>query len=334
MVIAGKFDCGLDSRKGELHALGSCRFEHGRFAARWPGLGFVFLANYKPHHQERMALRIALRTFNAGGLKLHLGPLRLVVALFLLTTLGNAQTPLPNAHAHNDYEHKRPLLDALDHGFCSVEADIHLVNGKLLVAHDLEHVQPDRTLESLYLEPLKARIEGNKGSVYTSRSEFFLLIDIKTAADPTYAALSETLKRYGPILTEFHSGKTERKAVTVIISGNRPIATMSNETVRLAGVDGRLPDLKANPSTALFPWISDNWINNFKWRGEGPLSTEDKEKLATLVRQSHEQGRKLRLWGTPDTPAAWRELQLAGVDFINTDDLAGLQKFLTTPRRP
>jgi len=32
--------------------------------------------------------------------------------------------PLIPAHAHNDYLHARPLLDALDHGFCSVEADI------------------------------------------------------------------------------------------------------------------------------------------------------------------------------------------------------------------
>ena len=40
--------------------------------------------------------------------------------------------PLARAHAHNDYLHERPLLDALDHGFTSVEADIFLVDGKLL----------------------------------------------------------------------------------------------------------------------------------------------------------------------------------------------------------
>ncbi len=40
--------------------------------------------------------------------------------------------PLVNAHAHNDYAHKRPLADALDHGFCSVEADIFLVDGALI----------------------------------------------------------------------------------------------------------------------------------------------------------------------------------------------------------
>ncbi|HET6325009.1 MAG TPA: hypothetical protein VFG04_09940, partial [Planctomycetaceae bacterium] len=44
-------------------------------------------------------------------------------------------TPLIRAHAHNDYEHKRPLFDALDQGLCSVEADIFLVDGQLLVGH-------------------------------------------------------------------------------------------------------------------------------------------------------------------------------------------------------
>src|SRR5712692_10174041 len=43
--------------------------------------------------------------------------------------------PLKHAHAHNDYEHKRPLLDALDHGFCSVEADVFLDGDALLVGH-------------------------------------------------------------------------------------------------------------------------------------------------------------------------------------------------------
>src|SRR6185436_8312072 len=110
MIIAGKFDCGLDSRKGEVHALGSCRFEHSKAAARWPSLGFVLVATCKSRHPERVALRLALRGCSAGGLKLHLGSLRLVFALFLLSSVCHAQTPLPNAHAHNDYLHTRPLL--------------------------------------------------------------------------------------------------------------------------------------------------------------------------------------------------------------------------------
>src|SRR5262245_58838696 len=61
--------------------------------------------------------------------------------------------PLP-AHAHNDYEHTRPLFDALAHGFVSVEVDIWLQNDKLLVAHTPFAWKDDRTLQSLYLDPL------------------------------------------------------------------------------------------------------------------------------------------------------------------------------------
>jgi hypothetical protein len=46
------------------------------------------------------------------------------------------EAPLTSAHAHNDYEHSRPLLDALDNGFCSVEADIWLTNGVDIVGTD------------------------------------------------------------------------------------------------------------------------------------------------------------------------------------------------------
>ena len=59
------------------------------------------------------------------------------------------------AHAHNDYEHERPLLDALKAGFTSFEADVYLIDGKLLVAHDQQDTTPDRSLESLYLDPLR-----------------------------------------------------------------------------------------------------------------------------------------------------------------------------------
>src|SRR3954467_2776018 len=66
-------------------------------------------------------------------------------------------------HAHNDYEHARPLHDALDaEVFCSVEADIWLVGtSSLLVAHDLSATDPSKTLQSLYLDPLRGISSSN-----------------------------------------------------------------------------------------------------------------------------------------------------------------------------
>ena len=46
-----------------------------------------------------------------------------VIALVLgASTVASATQvrPLQKAHAHNDYEHERPLLDALDHGFTAL----------------------------------------------------------------------------------------------------------------------------------------------------------------------------------------------------------------------
>src|SRR5690242_16456677 len=90
--------------------------------------------------------------------------------------------PLIRAHAHNDYEHPRPLFDALDQGFCSIEADIWLVDGQLLVAHDRKKVNPERTLQALYLSPLQKLIQQNGGGLYPGGPTCTLLIDIKSEA--------------------------------------------------------------------------------------------------------------------------------------------------------
>jgi hypothetical protein len=103
---------------------------------------------------------------------------------------------------------------------------------------------------------------------------------------------------------------------------------MRGELVRFAALDGRLPDLEANPSVALVPLISDNWTRHFKWRGTGSLPAEEREKLRALVERAHAQGRRIRLWATPDNSAGWKELRDAGADLLNTDRLAELEGFL------
>jgi len=240
---------------------------------------------------------------------------------------GNSR-PLVRAHAHNDYEHARPLLDALDRGFCSIEADVWLVDDRLLVAHDRDRVRSDRTLEALYLDPLRARVRKNGGRVYPNGPGVILLVDVKSDGEETYAALREVLRAYAEMLTALRDGQIQSNAVTVIISGNRAAKTMASESQRYAFVDGRLNDLQSNSATTLIPLISDNWNQIFKWRWNGSMPEADRTKLKAIVDKAHVQGRKLRFWATPDTPAVWKTLRDAGVDLINTDNLEGLQKFL------
>jgi hypothetical protein len=263
------------------------------------------------------------------------------IVLLLITLTGSCSRnltsavpiPLPRAHAHNDYEHDRPLLDALDHGFTSVEADIHLVNGDLFVAHGPHQIKPERTLRSLYLEPLITRIARNGGRVYPNGPQFTLFIDIKTEAVATYKVLSEMLSEYESIFTTFDSNGRTDKAVIAIVSGNRPRGLMESEPIRYAGYDGRLVDLDSDAPAMLIPIISDNWTIHFSYDGTGPMLAEERQKLKKIVETARKKGRRIRFWATPDQPsparqALWRELLASGVDLLNTDDLPGLQQFL------
>lgn len=241
---------------------------------------------------------------------------------------GAEPAPLRQAHAHNDYAHDRPLLDALDQGFCSVEADIHLVDGSLLVAHDAEHVKAGRTLEKLYLEPLRERVRKNDGRVYRGGPSVLLLIDLKTEAASTYAELRKVLARYESILTRFDNGKIHTNAVTVVLSGNRPRALLESETKRFAAYDGRLADLGQNLPVSFMPLVSDNFKSHFTWNGEGEMSEPELKKFTATVEKAHQEGRIIRFWATPDTINAWHLLHASKVDLINTDDLAGLARYL------
>ena len=254
--------------------------------------------------------------------------LALALAVPLSSTCAADPKPLPQAHAHNDYLHARPLFDALDHGFCSVEADIWLTPDGLLIGHDKKDLKPGRTLESLYLQPLRERIKANGGRVHKDGPPFYLLIDIKTEAEVTYAALDKVLANYADILTVTREGKVERKAVTAILSGNRAFDSIARQPLRFVGIDGRPDDLEKNPPAELYPWISGNWLLFFGWNGDGPMKDIDKQRLEKMVTQAHNQGRKIRFWATPEKPAVWKELLNAGVDYINTDKLDELQAFL------
>jgi hypothetical protein len=239
-----------------------------------------------------------------------------------------AVVPLRNAHAHNDEMHQRPLAEALENGFCSIEADIYKRRGMLLVGHDASDLRADRTLQRLYLEPLRQRVKQNGGRVYRDGPQVFLMLDLKTSPTAAYPLLRRTLADYADIITTAEQGKVTNRALRIVISGREPRGDLTADPIRYAGFDGRILDLESNEPTDLMPWLSDNWTKVFKWHGDGPMPKDEREKLRRLVEKAHRHGRLIRFWATADRPAVWQELRAAGVDLINVDDLGGLRKFL------
>jgi len=235
---------------------------------------------------------------------------------------------LPTAHSHNDYHRRRPLLDALERGFASVEADVFLREGTLYVAHWQLEIRQDRTLESLYLKPLRDRCQMLRGRVHPGGEPLWLLIDLKDRGEETYQAVDKLLAQYADVVTRTEAGQTTDRPVRVVISGACPAETLRQQTVRFAGIDGRLGDLDRDDPAELMPWISADWKSQFRWRGVGECPEPERIRLRELVERCHAKQRKLRFWGAPDREAIWSLLREAGVDLLGTDDLDRLRRHL------
>lgn len=238
--------------------------------------------------------------------------------------------PLVRGHAHNDYAHDRPFWEAYENGFCSIEVDIFRVGDELYVAHDFLGLGKKRKLADLYLDPLMKVVQENEGRVYSEHAEpIILLVDIKREGSKVFELLKKKLEKYRSILCCVEDGVYQKRAVQIVISGDRPVRLIKNDPDRIMSIDGRLSDLDSDLVPELMPLISDRWGSHFKWRGRGEMPENERRLLKKYVAAAHRANRKLRFWATPDSEAVWRELAAAKVDLINTDNLKVLQTFLT-----
>ena len=205
--------------------------------------------------------------------------------------------------------------------FGSIEADIFWQNGELLVAHKKEELVTHRTLEDLYLKPLKAYVEKNKGYIYadTSRSLQFM-IDLKTNGDTTLGTLVELLQKY-PALTNCATLK-------IAISGNRPNAKTWASYPRFIWFDGELQLEYSTEALARIVMLSAEFKKYTSWNGKGELPAEQRDTLQQAISRAHALGKPVRFWGAPDTKNTWQQLMGLKVDYINTDKIKALSGFI------
>jgi hypothetical protein len=253
-----------------------------------------------------------------------MGPyITFILCCILSDAFSQNRLPHVQAHAHNDYEHAKPLWDAIEMGFISVEADVHLVKGKLLVSHG-KPKEDARTIQQLYLTPLDSLLSHNGGKIYPNyNGSFYLMIDCKTDAESTYAAIQKAVVQYENLLC--HSNQCP---VKIFISGNRAMDTLLKNGYNGIALDGRPGDLGKGISSELMPVISDLYSNWSSWQGKSNAQPEDLARIRELANRVHAEGKKLRLWAIPDHEKAWKALLDSGIDFINTDRLTELNAFL------
>ncbi|MBV7531464.1 alkaline phosphatase [Chitinophaga sp. sic0106] len=229
-----------------------------------------------------------------------------------------AQTKLhtmSQAHSHNDYERAIPFYTAASLGFGYIEADIHLQNGRLYVAHDSKQISEARTLEALYLEPIARQFELNKGKPYADGAPMRLLIDLKTAGAPTLAALQQAIQPY----KKYFDSRMNPNAVQIILSGNVPPADSWQQYDPLFYFDGRPDSTYSATAMERVALISTDMGKYTSWNGKGTLVPAEQQAIERQVAAVHAMGKPFRFWGAASSKSTYYILMDLGVDVIGSD---------------
>ncbi|THV50897.1 hypothetical protein BGAL_0131g00020 [Botrytis galanthina] len=254
-------------------------------------------------------------------------------------------TPIA-CHSHNDYWRTVPLFEALAAGCTSVEADIYLPtksgNDDLLVGHSSWSLTQDRTLQSLYIEPLFTILESiNNGSTHSDGNDWSgifqsspnttvtLFLDFKSDGSDLWPYVNRQLEklRAKNWLTYWNNSSGITWApIIVVASGNAPFDLLiSNTTYRDIFFDAPLNDIENSlyndtnsyyASASMSKAIGRLWL----WK----LSSTQLDKISEQVSAANGKDLKARYWDTPSWPTTLRDyvsgiLIERGVGVLNVD---------------
>ena len=215
-------------------------------------------------------------------------------------------------HSHNDYLQSAPFRGAFNAGANSIEADVWCIDEDLYVAHDKKDVQKHNTLRKMYLKPLKKALRSGK----PHGQPLQLMVDVKNGK----AALDK--------LVEIIEKEGFRKCFDPALNPNAICLTITcwNDLSESWTSYPEYVRFDARPGASL---SSEQWkrasmmslgLGSFtKWKGNGAMTENDKEKIRAAAKEAHSKGLPFRIWGFPDNPAAWQLSLELGMDYINTD---------------
>ena len=247
-----------------------------------------------------------------------------------------------SCHSHNDYWRSVPLYAALAAGCTSIEADIWLTeDGELRVSHSWESTTSDRTLKSLYIDPLLNIVEQRNATTASEPDKktgvfdmdpgatTILLIDFKSDPAATWPVL---LSQLGPLrskdwLTYYDGSTLHTGPLTIVGTGNAPFNLIQSMTSRYIFFDAPLlavSDDQYNTknsyyaSAALSDAVGKLWFASMSSKQVGTVKQQ--------IEAASAKGLKSRYWGTPSWPIGkrdeiWEALMSMGVGVLNVDDL-------------
>lgn len=245
----------------------------------------------------------------------------ILLTVFSVSTYAQQQYTPASIHSHNDYSRPDAFYHAFNAGVGTIEADVFLRNGKLMVAHDSTGISPERSLKNLYLDPLRSELNKHPRPV-------ILMIDVKEAYGP---ALTELLAELEP-LKSLTKANNPQVPLSIVITGNRPPPAEYTNYPACITFDDDLSVPHTQQQWQRVAQVSLNFANYSKWKGERILPLRDEKLIKAIINSVHLSERRIRFWAAPDNPAGWQKLIELHADILSTDKIDDLIMFIKQTR--
>lgn len=239
-------------------------------------------------------------------------------AALAISFAAEAQSPMM-IHSHNDYTREVPFYEAYSQKVSSIEADVFLKGGRLLVGHEIEDLSPEMSFERMYLQPIVSLFKINGGRAWKGSDDILqLMVEIKSETAPAMKALVSMLRKY----PEVFNPAVNPNACRVTITGNVPQPAEFHRYPEYISFDGII-DAEYTPEqlrrVALF---STNFRAYSSWNGKGAILPDEYEVLMDAVDYAHECGKPIRFWNAPEGTTVYYTFLNMGIDYMNTDSPA------------
>lgn len=217
-------------------------------------------------------------------------------------------------HAHNDYEKDNPLKEALKHAFNSIEVDIFLHHGRIVVSHIPWRLNFKPYLEELYFKPLAQLHDQNFWSQYSARP-LRLMIDMKNASVTAVDSLRALVGRYHEIFVGPHA------PVRLVLSGGADRSLLKPGDTVFWGLDdsvvalwekGLIPDAYTAQASMSWPAFRKRYL---QYRSLG----QQDSLVHQITTWFKERKIPLRLYAAGNRTRRWKRLADWGFTLINVD---------------
>lgn len=239
----------------------------------------------------------------------------LALLLALAGIAAAAQSPVM-IHSHNDYRQTAPFWEAYSQKVHSIEADVFLKGGELLVGHDREELSEDMTFRSLYVEPLVTLFSRNGGRAWKDSDQVLqLMVELKSAGSPTLDAVVKLLSEWPDVFDP----SVNENAVRVVITGNVPAPSAFDKYPDFISFDGSFAFEYTSGQLERVALISANFAGYSQWNGKGSIIPEEAVLIAEAVEKAHDMGKPVRFWNAPEGVTVYYTFYDMGIDYINSD---------------